>query len=152
MNGENTVKRLSDALASPILKAYKAGGFGLVLVFVGTLLLLAAMFFGEGLPRYIAATIGTLMILLVLLLFYLQDIRKLQQASDSIKSNAELVDTIQQTAIELTDLASHLQSLAFKHADDVASLISHSYVRDYHTFNPSQSSQGLSTFLDHLDF
>ena len=44
------IKPLSDAIASPIMKAYKAGGFGLVLIFVGTLLLLATMFFGQGFP------------------------------------------------------------------------------------------------------
>jgi hypothetical protein len=123
MNRESSVKPLSDAIATPILKAYKAGGFGLVFVFVGTLLLLVALFFGEGLPRYIAAAVGTLMIFFVLVLFYFQDIKKLQQASVTINRNAELVDTIQQTAIEMTDLASHLQSLAFKHADEVAVLI-----------------------------
>lgn len=123
MSNETYIKPLSDAIASPIMKAYRAGGFGLVLIFVGTLLLLATMFFGQGLPRYIVAIVGTLMIFSVLILFYFQDIKKLKQASKSIDLNAELVDTIQQTAIEMTDLASHLQSLAFKHAEEVASLI-----------------------------
>ena len=63
------------------------------------------------------------MIFLVLILFYFQDIKKLKQDSDSIDRNAELVDTIQQTAIEMTDLASHFQALAFKHANEVALLI-----------------------------
>lgn len=123
MQKEIYIKPLSEAIATPILKAYKAGGFGLVLIFLGTLLLLATMFFGNGLPRYICAIVGTLMIFLVLILFYFQDIKKLKQAGDSIDNNAELVDTIQQTAIEMTDLASHLQSLAFKHADQIALLI-----------------------------
>jgi hypothetical protein len=36
MSAEN-VKPLSEAISSPILKAYKAGGYGLVFVFIGTL-------------------------------------------------------------------------------------------------------------------
>jgi len=123
MNEVSTIKPLSNAIAIPIVRAYRAGGFGLVFVFVGTLLLLTAMFVGKGPTGYIVATVGTIMIIFVLILFYLQDIKKLQQAGDNIKRNSELVDTIQNTAIKMTDLASHLQSLAFKHAEEVAILI-----------------------------
>jgi hypothetical protein len=37
----------------------------------------------------------------------------------SIRKNAELIDTIQQTALEMTELADSLQALVFKHASQV---------------------------------
>jgi hypothetical protein len=123
MASHSDVKPLADAIAIPILKAYKAGGLGLVFVFTGTFLLLVALFFGAGVSRYIVAVVGTCMIFLVLVFFYLQDIRKLQQAHERIEYNRDLVNTIQQTAIEMTDLAYTLQALAFKHADEVTLLL-----------------------------
>jgi len=63
------------------------------------------------------------MIILVLILFYLQDIKKLKQANDSIKDNRELIDAVQETAIAMTDLAYNMQSIAFKHADAVNLLL-----------------------------
>jgi ABC-type multidrug transport system fused ATPase/permease subunit len=117
------IKPLAEVIGVPILKAYQAGSVGLVLVCMGTLLLLAALFWGAGALRYILATVGTFMVLLVLVLFYLQDIRKLKQASESIESNRDLINAIQQTAIEMTDLAYDLQSLTFRYADEVNFLI-----------------------------
>lgn len=123
MASRSDVKPLAETIGAPILKAYKAGGVGLALVFTGTFLLLAALFLSAGALRSILATVGTCMVLCVLVLFYLQDIRKLKQASESIESNRDLVNAIQQTAIEMTDLAYNLQALAFKHADEVNFLI-----------------------------
>jgi hypothetical protein len=117
------VKPLAEVVGAPILKAYKAGGVGLVLVCMGTLLLLAALFWGAGTLRYLLAMVGTCMVLFVLVLFYFQDIHKLKQASESIESNCDLVNAVQQTAIEMTDLAYSLQSLAVRQADEVTFLI-----------------------------
>jgi ABC-type multidrug transport system fused ATPase/permease subunit len=123
MASRSDVKPLAEVIGAPILKAYQAGSAGLVLVCMGTLLLLAALFWGAGILRYLLATVGTCMVFLVLVLFYLQDIRKLKQASESIESNRDLVNAIQQTAIEMTTLASNFQSLAFRHADEVTFLV-----------------------------
>lgn len=123
MASRSDVQPLAEVIGAPILKAYKAGGVGLVLVCVGTLLLLAALFWGVGTLRYILAIVGTFMVFLVLVLFYFQDIRKLKQASESIESNRDLVNAIQQTAIEMTDLAYNLQLLASRNADEVTFLV-----------------------------
>jgi uncharacterized membrane protein YcjF (UPF0283 family) len=116
---------LSDAISSPIIKAYKAGGLGLTFIFIGTFLLLAALFFHQGSwISYLSATLGTLMILAVLYLFYIKDIRQLQELSQKINRNKELIDTIQKAAIEMTDLSYELQALAFKYSNEVASELS----------------------------
>lgn len=117
------VKPLSDALSEPLVKAYKAGGYGLVFIFSGTILLLIALFSGEGILRYLVGIIGALMILAVLALFYFQDIKKLVDVNKNISKNEELINTVQETAIYMTDLAYTLQALAFKNADELATTL-----------------------------
>lgn len=117
------VKPLSEAISDPILKAYKAGGYGLVFVFTGTLMLLVTLFVERGIFSFILAVLGTIMILAVLYLFYFQDIKKLKDLHTSMQQNQELIDTVQATAIQMTDLAYDLQALSFKYADEVAEII-----------------------------
>lgn len=126
MKSTSAIKPLSEAISGPIIKAYRAGGFGLVFVFIGTLLLLVALFFGGGLIGDVIGILGCLMILTVLYLFYFQSIKPLKDINERIQRNQELIDTVQETAIQMTDLAYDLQALAFKHADEVAHLITQS--------------------------
>jgi hypothetical protein len=123
MNKVPDIKPLSEALSEPLVKAYKVGGYGLVFVFAGTMLLLVALFFGEGILRYFVGVLGASMILAVLGLFYFQDIKKLVDANKNIQKNQELIDTVQETAIQMTDLAYTLQALAFKNADEIATVL-----------------------------
>lgn len=57
------------------------------------------------------------MILTVLYLFYFQDIKKLKELHTSIRQNQALVDKVQATAIQMTDLAYVAQALTFKSAN-----------------------------------
>jgi type II secretory pathway component PulJ len=123
MNKVPDMKPLSEALSEPLVKAYKVGGYGLVFVFAGTMLLLVALFFGEGILRYFVGMLGALMILAVLGLFYFQDIKKLVDVNRNIQKNQELINTVQETAIQMTDLAYTLQALAFKNADELATAL-----------------------------
>lgn len=123
MNNPTDIKPLSEALSEPIVRAYKVGGYGLAFVFAGTLLLIISLFFGQDIFRYVISGIGSLMILTVLALFYFQDIKRLKDISDDIKENKDLIDTVQETAIQMTELSSTLQSLAFKNADQIASVV-----------------------------
>jgi len=124
MNIEFQVKPLAEALSTRIIKAHKAGGLGLVLVFVGTLLLTVAVIAPRSMKTYIAAFLGALIIIIILIRFYFLDIKKLQEASRTIKDNEELLNAVQAAAIQMTELSSHLQALAFKHADLVAPVLS----------------------------
>ena len=49
--------------------------------------------------------------------------KKLIKTHENIRKNAELIDTIQQTALEMTELADSLQALVFKHASQVKQTI-----------------------------
>jgi hypothetical protein len=66
---------------------------------------------------------GLLIIFTILLHFYLTEMSKLILAKSKIRENKELVDAVQQTALEATQLSLHLQALAFKHADQMARII-----------------------------
>jgi hypothetical protein len=81
--------------------------------------------------RYLLAGVGILLIFPVLILFYFRDIKKLSQINKSIKHNKNMIDTVQNTAIEMTELANNLQALAFKYANEVSDIITsvHSYVQ-----------------------
>jgi hypothetical protein len=53
-------------------------------------------------------------------LFYSKQLSPLLKLRKSIRENKELIDTIQETAIELTKLTSDLQAFALVHAQEVA--------------------------------
>lgn len=128
----NEIKPLSQAISDPLIKTYKAGGLVLSIAFLGTFLLLAPMFLGKSIQGYIAGSLGGLMLFAVLFFFYFHDIKKLKDVHDKIKDNKELIDTVQKSAIRMTDLSYELQALAFKHADAISSLIAllRNYMRE----------------------
>ena len=115
------IKPLSDAISTPITQAYKAGGLALTLLTLGAILMLIAFFSSnrEALT-YVIFGVGAVLIFATLAFFYFKDMRKLVRAQTSVQKNKELLDTIQRTAIEMTELAFTLQSLTFKHADQVS--------------------------------
>jgi hypothetical protein len=118
------IEPLSKAVATPLERAYRAGGLGLSLLTLGAILMLVAYVYGKrGLVSHAVLALGAMLILSVLVYFYIGDMRKLVGARKKIRENKELVDTVQQTAVEATQLALHLQSLAFKYADQVALMI-----------------------------
>ena len=61
--------------------------------------------------------LSLLIILSTLVRLYFVDLKRAKKFKESIKDNEELLNSIQDTAIQMTELSSHLQSLAFKHAD-----------------------------------
>ncbi len=115
MKQVSSVKPLSQFISGPILKACKAGGYGLVFVFAGTILLLIALFLGEGIVRYIVGVTGAFTIVTVLVLLYL----KIASIIKHIDKIEELINTVQETAINITDFAYTLQNLAFKNAQEL---------------------------------
>lgn len=119
MDASSDVKPLSEALSAPIAKAYKIGGYGVVLIFSGTMLLLIALVSSGGLLRYAVGGVGALMIWVVLaaILFYLPKIKTLVDAAqDTLDKNEDLINAVQETAISMVNLADTLQAVAFKNA------------------------------------
>ena len=126
MDKPTNIKPLSDAVSAPILSSYKAGGLGLTFLTLGALLMLIAFFWNDkGVLTYFILGIGTLLIFSTLAYFYFKDMRKLITAKKNVHKNKELIDAIQQTALELTELAYVLQALIFKHANQVSTSIQH---------------------------
>lgn len=119
---ESRIKSLSEAIFDPIDKAYKTGGYGLVFISLGAFLMLAATFTGTGILEWSLLLIGFILILLSCTFFYMKEIRPLSIARKSINQSKEIIDAVQHSAIELTELALTLQALAFKYADQVADL------------------------------
>jgi hypothetical protein len=117
------IKLLSEALSEPIVNTYKAGGLGLALLLIGTLLTLVAFFFGPSLFGYAILFVGVFLILVLVFLLYLQGIRPLQHGEAQIKKNEEIVNTVQTSAMDMVDLAGDLNRLTFAHVGDVAAFI-----------------------------
>jgi hypothetical protein len=59
----------------------------------------------------------------IIFLFYLQSIRPLQRTETQIKTNEEIVNTVQASAIDLVDLADELNRLTLAHVGEVTDFI-----------------------------
>ncbi len=117
-------KRFSDAISDPLVKAYRAGGFGLALLTIGAIFMLTAFFWnGPTVIRYIVLLIGALLTFFVLAYVYFKEFPRVRRARASVAENKEMIDAIQQSAIELTAIASDLQALAFKNASQIAEVL-----------------------------
>ena len=118
------IKLLSDAIFNPTTKAYKAGGLGLAFLSLGAFLMLVAFLLpGRGVGEYFLVGTGFLLVALTCLLFLFKDVLPLFHLRQGIEENRELLDAVQTMALEVTELASELQSLAFKHATMVAAVL-----------------------------
>jgi len=123
MNDKTDKVSLGATVLEPIIKGYQVGGMALALMLVGTILLLTAVASDPGIVSYTCASVGAIIILSILLRIYFIDYKKVKTFKDNIKESEELLDSIQDTAIQMTELSSHLQSLAFKHADKVGPIV-----------------------------
>jgi hypothetical protein len=117
-------RRFSDAISDPLVKTYRAGGFGLALLFIGAIFMLTAFFWtGPTVIQYIVLLTGALLTFFVLVYVYFKEFPRLRRARASVAANKEMIDAIQQSAIELTAIASDLQALAFKNASQIAEVL-----------------------------
>jgi predicted transcriptional regulator len=115
------VKNLSDAVFGPVNTAYQVGGLALAFLSLGAFVMLAAFFLpGNDNVRYVVVFTGLGLIAMVGTFFYSRQLSPLFKVRKSIRENSELIDAVQATAIELTQLTSDLQKLAFLHAEEVA--------------------------------
>ena len=117
-------KRFSDAISDPLIKAHRAGGFGLTLLTLGAIFMLSAFFWDRPSPvRYMVLVVGAVLTFFTLAYVYFKEFPRVRRARASVVSNKEMIDVIQQSAIELTAIASELQALAFKNANQIAELL-----------------------------
>jgi hypothetical protein len=117
-------KHVSDGVSAPLIKAYGAGGFGLAILTLGAILMLTAFFLNQPAPiRYTVLAVGALLTFFTLIYVYVKELLPLRRAQATVIENKEMIDAIQQAAIELTDLASDFQALAFKNASQIAQVL-----------------------------
>ncbi|WP_128914313.1 hypothetical protein [Granulicella sibirica] len=114
-------KDLVQSLTEPMIKVFKAGGFGLTFLTLGAILMLTAYNsdMRGGMSNWVFGT-GFLLIVLTSFLFFMKDIVPLLKAYAEVRRNARLIKTVQDTAIELSGIAFDLQTLAYGHATAIA--------------------------------
>jgi hypothetical protein len=116
-------KRLSDALSEPLTKAYQAGGFGLAFLVLGAIFLAASALAPRGVPSYLLAAVGFLLVVVPCYFFYVKEIRPIASAQKRVEENKELLDLIQDAALKMTNTARDLRALTYKHAEDVTQVL-----------------------------
>jgi len=117
-------KRFSDAISDPLIKAHRAGGFGLTVLTLGAILMLTAFFWNQPGPiRYIVVMVGAILTFFTLAYVYFKEFPRVRRVRASVAANKEMIDAIQQAAIDLTELASDLQALAFKNANQIVEVL-----------------------------
>jgi hypothetical protein len=67
--------------------------------------------------------VGAFLTFFVVAYVYFKEFPRVQQARASVAANKDMIDAIQQSAIELTSIASDLQALAFKNANQIAEFL-----------------------------
>lgn len=119
------VKRpLADALAAPLLGAYRAGGFGLAFLLLGASLLTGAGIAGRGPVTYVLLSMGVLLVLIPCYFFYAKEIRPIDRARQAVASNEELLNELQQAAVSAAQMGLMLQAMVYKHSRDVNTVLS----------------------------
>ncbi|WJK42237.1 hypothetical protein O7608_07570 [Solwaraspora sp. WMMA2056] len=116
---EPAPRPLADALAAPLLSAYRAGGFGLAFLLLGALILTGAGIAGRGLVTYVLLSVGIVLVLVPCYFFYVKEIRPIDRARRAVVSNEELINELQEAAVSAAQLGLMLQSVVYKHSHDV---------------------------------
>jgi len=115
--------RLSDSISRPLERLFQAGGLTLVFIFVG----FVSMVLGYGYSTDVSPWLfgaGTLIVFACLCLFLYGQISGQQKARQLIRDNADLLDSVQNMAIELTKSLGDMQSLLLQHNEQVRKIVS----------------------------
>lgn len=108
---------ISNALAKPIERLFKAGGFALAFGFAGLFLIVFANL-SDGqlrMPVFISGCLLTF----VCLAFFVYTSLKAKSATTSLKEDLPLLDALQRTAYQVSEVAFVTQSFAFKHLQKI---------------------------------
>jgi hypothetical protein len=121
--GGAAARPLADALAAPLLGAYRAGGFGLAFLLLGASILTGTGFAGGGPVTYVLLGVGIVLVLIPCYFFYAKEIRPIDRARRAVASNEELLNELQQAAVSAAQLGLMLQSVVYKHSRDVNAVL-----------------------------
>jgi hypothetical protein len=90
--------------------------------------MLAAVAAGPSITAYVAACSGAITILTILGRVYFVELKEAKRITKTIQDNQALMNSVQDAAIQLTEICAELQTLAFKHSDKVRPILKN--VRD----------------------
>ncbi|WP_027341445.1 hypothetical protein [Hamadaea tsunoensis] len=114
---------LADALAAPLLAAYRVGGFGLAFLLIGASMLTGAGFVDQGAATYVLLGVGVVLVLIPCYFFYAKEIRPIDRARQAVVRNEELLNELQQAALSAAQLGLMMQSLVYKYSSDVNAVL-----------------------------
>ncbi|MBS1662816.1 MAG: hypothetical protein JST68_17355 [Bacteroidetes bacterium] len=118
-----TITKLSDAIANPLIKVYKAGQLGLVFIFVGLLAITFSQFNRGGKYDIVLFILGITLIFVSFLLFLFLQLKNPLAKVKNMKKEKEIVDSLQELSINLTIMAEKSQSFVFKYINQIDSFL-----------------------------
>lgn len=116
--------KLSEMIADPLVKVYKAGQLGLVFIFIGLLLTISAQMNADGKYSNITFILGIILISTSFILFLFLQIKNPISKTKNLDKGKEVVDNLQELSINFISLIGRLQTFSFKYINDIDVFIS----------------------------
>jgi energy-coupling factor transporter transmembrane protein EcfT len=124
MTGQSDKVALSVQVLGKVVEAWKVGKAALALLVIGALLILAA--FGVALKgsemMWLSLAflgLGAVLLTFVAYNFYLEAVVPAKRASKILRQNAELLDAVQDAALQLTEIITQMNDFALSHATQI---------------------------------
>jgi len=117
------VTMLSEIISRPLEILFKVGGLTLVFIFIGSLSMLGGYLYNENYLSVWLFTTGASIVFVCLGLFSFSQLYGPIKARRLLKKNKELIDSVQDITIKLTESLSDIQALMFKHTEQVGRIL-----------------------------
>jgi hypothetical protein len=122
MDEQVNITLFSTKLLEAVGTLFKLGGFALVYISVGLVLMLIGHLYASPVSAWIFA-VGAVINMSYLGLFLFLQLRGPLQTSRVLKENRQLMDTLQETAISLTDVIGKIQTLMLIHSENISRIL-----------------------------
>jgi hypothetical protein len=113
---------LSEKVLGIVIQGYKVGKVALALLLIGTILIRAAFSLAmanKGMLAIIFLVLGAVLVGFVAYKFYVEEILPVKHASERLQQNAELLDVVQEAALQLTGLITEINDFSLYHAKEI---------------------------------
>lgn len=114
---QDQIVPLSSSLSKPMEDLFRAGGFALSFGFAGLVLMIIAIY-NKGQLQVPLFVIGSVLTFSCLAFFLYTSLRT-RAVARSVAEDFPLIDELQRTAYQATELASVTQAYAFKHLEKI---------------------------------
>lgn len=120
---ELSFKKISEVIADPLIKIYKAGNLALVFIFIGLLMISIVQLNENSRYSFSIFMLGAVLISLSFFLFLYIQLRNPAIQRKNINIGKEKIDELQELSIHLLELISRAQALSFKHTSDIHNIL-----------------------------